>query len=64
MKLPARIAALAVSALVLSAGANPLDKTECIAPAKPGGGFDDACHAMLLIKQPGNGLGVTARAKI
>lgn len=43
MKLPARIAALAVSALVLSAGANPLDKTECIAPAKPGGGFDLTC---------------------
>ncbi len=43
MKLPARLAALAVSALVFSAGANPLDKTECIAPAKPGGGFDLTC---------------------
>jgi putative tricarboxylic transport membrane protein len=26
-----------------SALAGPLDKTECIAPAKPGGGFDLTC---------------------
>ena len=26
-----------------AAGAGPLDKTECIAPAKPGGGFDLTC---------------------
>ena len=32
---------LAVAAACASAG--PLDKTECIAPAKPGGGFDLSC---------------------
>jgi putative tricarboxylic transport membrane protein len=40
------LAAAAVAALAtLSAGAlaGPLDKTECIAPAKPGGGFDLTC---------------------
>ena len=39
-------AAAAVAALAtLSAGAlaGPLDKTECIAPAKPGGGVDLTC---------------------
>ncbi len=34
-------AALALTATVAAAG--PLDKTECIAPAKPGGGFDLTC---------------------
>lgn len=37
---------LAAAALALAstlAAAGPLDKTECIAPAKPGGGFDLAC---------------------
>ncbi len=37
---------LGAAALVLAAGwaaAGPLDKTECIAPAKPGGGFDLTC---------------------
>jgi putative tricarboxylic transport membrane protein len=34
-------AALALAAT--PAGAGPLDKTECIAPAKPGGGFDLTC---------------------
>ena len=37
-------AALAVAALTVTAAqAGPLDKTECIAPAKPGGGFDLTC---------------------
>ncbi len=35
--------AAALSCLTLSAVAGPLDKTECIAPAKPGGGFDLTC---------------------
>ena len=34
----------AAAALLASmAQAGPLDKTECIAPAKPGGGFDLTC---------------------
>ncbi len=37
------IAAAAVAASALAAFASPLDKTECIAPAKPGGGFDLTC---------------------
>ena len=36
-------AAVAAAALTTTAFANPLDKTECIAPAKPGGGFDLTC---------------------
>ncbi|MDD5478988.1 tripartite tricarboxylate transporter substrate-binding protein [Rhodoferax sp.] len=32
-----------VAGLSLSALAGPLDKTECVAPAKPGGGFDLTC---------------------
>ena len=37
-------ASLAIAAFTLgSAQAGPLDKTECIAPAKPGGGFDLTC---------------------
>ena len=38
-----KLAAAAVAASALTALANPLDKTECIAPAKPGGGFDLTC---------------------
>ncbi len=37
------LAAAALSACALTAWANPLTKTECIAPAKPGGGFDLTC---------------------
>lgn len=38
------MAAVACAGLLsLSALAGPLDKTECIAPAKPGGGFDLTC---------------------
>jgi putative tricarboxylic transport membrane protein len=42
---PARSAAVAALAATLTAAAfaGPLDKTECIAPAKPGGGFDLTC---------------------
>lgn len=43
MTFRARIAAAACALVALSAIANPLDKTECIAPAKPGGGFDLTC---------------------
>ncbi len=41
---PVSLAAVACAGLLsLSALAGPLDKTECIAPAKPGGGFDLTC---------------------
>ena len=41
---PTLAAAAATLALGMSAAvAGPLDKTECIAPAKPGGGFDLTC---------------------
>ena len=45
MQFPSKVfAALAVAALTVTAAhAGPLDKTECIAPAKPGGGFDLTC---------------------
>jgi putative tricarboxylic transport membrane protein len=35
--------AIALSCAVAAAAAGPLDKPECIAPAKPGGGFDLTC---------------------
>ncbi|MEO8279497.1 MAG: tripartite tricarboxylate transporter substrate binding protein [Ideonella sp.] len=35
--------ALVVAGAAFAAVAGPLDKTECIAPAKPGGGFDLTC---------------------
>ncbi len=34
---------LALACAAMAAVAGPLDKTECIAPAKPGGGFDLTC---------------------
>ncbi len=37
------LAALALTCAFGAAHAGPLDKTECIAPAKPGGGFDLTC---------------------
>ena len=43
MRIASKIIAAAVSAMALTATANPLEKTECIAPAKPGGGFDLTC---------------------
>lgn len=39
----AAAAAAALTLAVSAAHAGPLDKTECIAPAKPGGGFDLTC---------------------
>ena len=42
MKLKFTLPALLLAASV-AAAAGPLDKTECIAPAKPGGGFDLTC---------------------
>ncbi|WP_418315640.1 Bug family tripartite tricarboxylate transporter substrate binding protein [Piscinibacter sakaiensis] len=35
--------ALVLACSAFAANAGPLDKTECIAPAKPGGGFDLTC---------------------
>jgi putative tricarboxylic transport membrane protein len=37
------LASLALACAAAAAVAGPLDKTECIAPAKPGGGFDLTC---------------------
>lgn len=43
MKLTHALATLALAGGMGLAYAGPLDKTECIAPAKPGGGFDLTC---------------------
>lgn len=43
MTLSRHLVAAALAASALGAMANPLAKTECIAPAKPGGGFDLTC---------------------
>ncbi len=43
MKLKISLAVVALAAGMGLAQAGPLDKTECIAPAKPGGGFDLTC---------------------
>ena len=43
MRLSAALVAAAVAASATWAAAGPLDKTECIVPAKPGGGFDLTC---------------------
>ena len=43
MKLKLPLAALALSCMLGAAHAAPLEKPECIAPAKPGGGFDLTC---------------------
>jgi putative tricarboxylic transport membrane protein len=53
MNLSARIAATVLAAVTLSAHAGPLDKTECIAPAKPGGGFDLTCKLVQSALQDG-----------
>lgn len=37
---------LVLACAVVAAAAGPLDKTECIAPAKPGGGFDLTCKLL------------------
>jgi len=43
MKLKTPLLALIAACAATVATAGPLDKTECIAPAKPGGGFDLTC---------------------
>ncbi|HNN35302.1 MAG TPA: tripartite tricarboxylate transporter substrate binding protein, partial [Ottowia sp.] len=43
MKFRLPLAALTLACGLGLAHAGPLDKTECIAPAKPGGGFDLTC---------------------
>ena len=43
MKFKISLTALALTLATGITYAGPLDKTECIAPAKPGGGFDLTC---------------------
>lgn len=43
MKTPPVLVLFGAALCMAAAGAGPLDKTECIAPAKPGGGFDLTC---------------------
>jgi putative tricarboxylic transport membrane protein len=43
MKLKTPLISLLLACAAAAAAAGPLDKTECIAPAKPGGGFDLTC---------------------
>ena len=53
MSITSKFIAAAVSAMALTATAGPLDKTECIAPAKPGGGFDLTCKLVQSALQDG-----------
>ncbi len=53
MNVAFKLVATAVAASALTAFANPLDKTECIAPAKPGGGFDLTCKLVQSALQEG-----------
>ena len=53
MSITSKFIAAAVSAMALTAAAGPLDKTECIAPAKPGGGFDLTCKLVQSALQDG-----------
>ncbi|MBL8350088.1 MAG: tripartite tricarboxylate transporter substrate binding protein [Burkholderiaceae bacterium] len=43
MRLSTSMIGMALAWAAAAAAAGPLDKTECIAPAKPGGGFDLTC---------------------
>jgi len=43
MKLSTTMVGMSLALATAAACAGPLDKTECIAPAKPGGGFDLTC---------------------
>ena len=43
MRLSTSTPAIFLTLAAAAAWAGPLDKTECIAPAKPGGGFDLTC---------------------
>jgi putative tricarboxylic transport membrane protein len=53
MSITSKFIAAAVSAMALTVTAGPLDKTECIAPAKPGGGFDLTCKLVQSALQDG-----------
>jgi putative tricarboxylic transport membrane protein len=53
MSIATKIIAAAVSATALAVTAGPLDKTECIAPANPGGGFDLTCKLAQTALQEG-----------
>lgn len=53
MSIASKIIAAAVSATALAVTAGPLDKTECIAPANPGGGFDLTCKLAQTALQEG-----------
>jgi putative tricarboxylic transport membrane protein len=54
MSITSRLLAVAVSAIAVTASAaGALDKTECIAPAKPGGGFDLTCKLVQSALQEG-----------
>ena len=54
MSITSKFIAAAVSASALSAfAAGALEKTECIAPAKPGGGFDLTCKLVQSALQEG-----------
>jgi putative tricarboxylic transport membrane protein len=53
MSITSKLIAAAISAVTLTATAGPLDKTECIAPAKPGGGFDLTCKLVQSALQDG-----------
>ncbi|MES2838907.1 MAG: tripartite tricarboxylate transporter substrate-binding protein [Pseudomonadota bacterium] len=54
MSITSRLVAVAVSASAVTAfAAGALDKTECIAPAKPGGGFDLTCKLVQSALQEG-----------
>ena len=53
MTLSRHLVAAALAASALGAMANPLAKTECIAPAKPGGGFDLTCKLVQSALQNG-----------
>jgi putative tricarboxylic transport membrane protein len=43
IKLKSPLLSLLIACVATAVVAGPLDKTECIAPAKPGGGFDLTC---------------------
>jgi len=53
MSIASKIIAAAVSATAFAVTAGPLDKTECIAPASPGGGFDLTCKLAQTALQEG-----------
>lgn len=57
MRTPNTLVAVLLAAGAASALANPLAKTECIAPAKPGGGFDLTCKLAQSALQDGKLIG-------